>query len=496
MPRRRSPTSSGSPRVPRGCQEPTFRYCPDYTRSWGDAAIQLANAYGMAPHVWQQGILMDWLARDKDGSLLNSLCVLDVPRQNGKTGVSDPRESLGLIYFGEWILHTAQEGQTARKAFDRLRKKFGTCRNDPNAKYPELNALVDRYTTSMNQMVLDLKNGGHIEFRTRGSNDDVGRGGTFDLIVVDEAQTYTEGQDAALSPLNSAAPLGSPQTIFMGTVPDPSRPDKGKKFRDLRDGIMENPDGNSCLHEWAAPEVGDVWDKERWFRYNPSLGYQLLEKGLLKDVRSMTPETFAREHLGWWPPNAGKPQYVIDKQAWDACATDHPLDPERTAYGVKFAPDGSEVALAVAESRDGITHVELLDRKPMAYGTAWLAQWLQERSDVGSCVVIDGKSGSQALVERMADTAPKDYIITPNTGDVIAAASKLCDAVSERRLTWFRPQETLRESATTATRRLIGRGGGWGFGGADPLPIEACSLALWGLGTTKRNPAVKGGIYF
>lgn len=448
----------------------------------------------MVPHRWQRDILMGWLARDDGGGLLNSLCVLDVPRQNGKTGVSDPRESLGLVYFGEWILHTAQEGQTARKAFDRLRKKFGRCRNDPNAEFPELNALVDRYTTSMNQMILDLKNGGHIEFRTRGNNDDIGRGGTFDLIVVDEAQSYTDEQDAALSPLNSAAPLGNPQTIFMGTVPNPSRPDKGKKFRELRDGIMERPDGNSCLHEWAAPEMGDVLDVSRWYRFNPSLGYNLLEKGLLKDSRTMTAETFAREHLGWWPSNVGKPRMAIDAAAWDACATDHPLDPERTCYGVKFAADGSEVMLAVAESRGDVTHVELQERRPMSSGTAWLADWLCERTNVGCCVVVDGRSGSQALVERMSDRAPRGFVVTPSSGDVIAAASMLCDAVSERRLTWYRPQEQLRESATTATRRAIGRGGGWGFGGADPLPIEACALALWGSRTTKRNPNRKARI--
>lgn len=437
---------------------------------------------------------MDWLARDVDGGLLNSLCVLDVPRQNGKTGVSDPRESLGLVYFGEWILHTAQESQTARKAFDRLRRKFGQCRNDPNAEFPELNALVDRYTTSMNQMILDLKNGGHIEFRTRGNNDDIGRGGTFDLIVVDEAQSYTDEQDAALSPLNSAAPLGNPQTIFMGTVPNPSRPEKGKKFRELRDGIKECPDGHSCLHEWSAPEVGDVLDVERWYRFNPSLGYNLLEKGLLKDSRTMTDETFAREHLGWWPMNAGKPRFAIAPAAWDDCAVDTPPEPERTAYGVKFSADGSEVVLAVAETRGDVTHVELLERRTMSHGTAWLADWLCKRTNVGSCAVVDGKSGSQALVERMTDHAPRGFLVVPSSGDVVASASMLCDAVHERKLTWFRPQQQLRDSATTSTRRAIGRGGGWGFGGTDPLPIEACALALWGTRTSKRNPQRKARI--
>ena len=31
-------------------------------------------------------------------------------------------------------------------------------------------------------------------------------------------------------------------------------------------------------------------------------------------------------------------------------------------------------------------------------------------------------------------------------------------------------------------------GGGWGFGGEDSAPIEACALALWGAKNSKRDP--------
>ena len=178
-----------------GRQTPTYSWCASYTRSEGRLASALADAYGLSPHPWQRTILDDWLALDDGGHLPNSLCVLPVSRQNGKTGIIEPRETWGLVHRGEWILHTAHEYQTALVGFDRLRAKFGARKNDPHAKYPELNALVKKYTTSANQMVLDLKNGGHIEFRTRGNNDDVGRGGTFDLVVVDEAQAYTDEQE-------------------------------------------------------------------------------------------------------------------------------------------------------------------------------------------------------------------------------------------------------------------------------------------------------------
>ena len=112
-----------------GNQEPTFHHAEKYQRTEGRYAADLSASYDLSPHPWQRSILNDWLAVDDQGKLIHSYCILEVSRQNGKTGVSDPRETWGLIKRGEQILHTAQEFQTAKKAFDRLRKKFGTRKN-------------------------------------------------------------------------------------------------------------------------------------------------------------------------------------------------------------------------------------------------------------------------------------------------------------------------------------------------------------------------------
>ena len=80
----------------------------------------------------------------------------------------------------------------------------------------------------------------------------------------------------------------------------------------------------------------------------------------------------------------------------------------------------------------------------------------------------------------------RNSVIRPSAKDVIAAVSALTDAVNEGRLTWYRPQTALRESAVTSIKRPIG--GGYGFGGDNSLPVEACALALWGARTSKRDP--------
>jgi len=482
--------------VPRrvGNQTPTYSWCASYARTEGRFAVATAEAYGLPPHPWQRLILDDWLALDDDGHLLNALCVLPVPRQNGKTGVCDPRETWGLVYRGEQILHTAQEYQTAKKAFDRLREKFGACKNDPRAKYPELNAMVRRYTTSANQMVLDLTNGAHIEFRTRGSNSDMGRGGTFDLVVIDEAQSYTDAQDAALSPLNSAAPSGSPQTILMGTVPEPTAVHKGEKFATIRKDLHTNPYVGGCIHEWGATEIGNVYDKDRWYEFNPSLGYQLLESALEKDVRTMAPETFAREHLGWWPKVVGA-ETVINAADWNACRN---LDPSRegiVVYAVKFSADGKSGVLAACHKQDGERpFVYVVRSMSLSDGIGWFVDTLADNWRKAAEIVIDGQSNAQALQDRLVSSGvPYKRILRPRAGDVTAANSMLLNAVRERGITHY-GQEALDVSATQTTRRRIGNNGGWGFQSterADATLIEAASLAHWGAMTTKRKPGRK-----
>lgn len=480
-----------------GNQKPTYQYSASYSRTHGPLAADLASAYSLSPHPWQRNILNDWLALDDDGRLLNTLCLLDVSRQNGKTGVCEPRETWGLIQRGERILHTAQEYGTSKVAFDRLRKKFGTRRNDPFARYPELNALVDRYTTSANQMVLDLKNGGHIEFRTRGNSDDVARGGTFDLVVIDEAQSYTAEQDAALSPLNSAAPSGSPQTILMGTVPNPERPHKGEVFTTLRNSAVRTPEYGQCIHEWGVADIGNVFDEERWYEVNPSLGYQLLISGLRKDVRSMTKERFAREHLGWWE-SVKTVSHPILPSRWEACEIQTKTE-GLVSYGVKFSPDGMEVVLcACVKPDEGRPHVERIKAATMAQGMQWLVDFLVRAAETCGTIAIDGQSNAQELTERLsAERIPRNAIMRLGAGDYVAACSAFVTAVNEGGVTHF-GQRDLTESAIGCERRRVNTRGGWGFTStetADATPVEAAAIAYRAAMTNRRDPRRRAVIW-
>jgi len=138
--------------------------------------------------------------------------------------------------------------------------------------------------------------------------------------------------------------------------------------------------------------------------------------------------------------------------------------------------------------KDGLSRIELIDRKPTGYGTQWLADWLNARYTQASCVVIDGRNGVDVLVDKISGTWKyKGSVIRPRATDMIAAVSLLMDSLNENTITWYRKQDALRDSAITSIKRPIS--GGWGFGGDNCTPIEACALALWGAKTSKRDPS-------
>jgi len=94
------------------------------------------------------------------------------------------------------------------------------------------------------------------------------------------------------------------------------------------------------------------------------------------------------------------------------------------------------------------------------------------------------------LVDKISGTwRAKGSVVRPTAKNVIAAVSMLTESLNTHGVSWYAPQKDLRESAVTSVKRPIS--GGWGFGGENSAPIEACALALWGAKTTRRDPTRK-----
>ena len=457
-----------------GNQEPCVRISPNYKKSDGMDAAKILRIGGMILDPWQSDILDDWMSTSPSGKWICKTCGGSVPRQNGKTGLVAGRSEAGMIMYNEQVLYTAHLQKTATETFEEMAGFFDT---------PKLRKYIKDIKTALGREQIILKSGARVKFLARTRNG--GRGQHGDLLIFDEAQELDIDAQASFIPAISASL--NPQTIYVGTPPDPNT--SGDVFRNIRDKAISKETKTTSWFEFSVKDIGDVHDKERWAKTNPALGRRIMVSTIEGECEQMPPDTFARERLGWWTPiTAEIDNRCISEALWDSCSSEE-LKPEgKTAYGVKFSVDGATVALCGAViSDDGMERISLIDCRGTARGVQWLADWLNERSKKASCVVIDGRNGVDVLIDKIKDTWKiKNSIVRPTTKEVIAAASLVINELSEKRLTWYEKQQILRESAITAVKRPIS--GGWGFGGDNSTPIEAAALALYGAKTSKRNP--------
>ena len=457
-----------------GSQEPSVRIAPDFIDSDGMDAEEILAVGGMQLDPWQADVLDDWMGRSPAGKWASPTCGGSVPRQNGKSLLVQGRAAAGMILFNEQVIYTAHLQKTATETFEEMRDFFES---------KALKKHVAEIKGALGREQIILKSGARIKFLARTRNG--GRGQHADLLIIDEAQEMDEAQQASFLPALSASQ--NPQTIYVGTPPDPTA--VGTVFRKIRDRAISGESKKTSWFEYSVKEIGDVKDKQRWADSNPALGRRILLSTIEGESEQMDPDTFARERLGWWTPvNTNQGDKAIPQEVWEACASDDPKPDGKTAFGVKFSSDGSEVSLCGAViPKEGPARISLIDQQPTGIGLRWLSDWLNQRYMQASCVVIDGKNGVDVLVEQISGTwRYKGSVIRPTAKEVIAAVGMLTDALNEKTITWYKPQEALKDSALSSVKRPII--GGWGFGGENSGPIEAAALALYGARTSKRDP--------
>ena len=469
-----------------GNQEPTFKTKIEYASTDGAEVVEWFDSMGYSSYPCQEHEMLLFCARDANGDFAYRTICISKPRQNGKSYSARNYSVDKAAVEGMNVCYSAHHSKTTHKMFKEVLAIF---EGDE-----ELRLMLADVSRARGFEGIWLTNGGCIEFFTRSTRSGGGRGTTYDIIVVDEAQEMTEDEQDAIKPTQIASDSGDPQMILIGTPPGPTC--AGTVFKVLHDRAHDNPD--TCGFVWIEWAVYDLPDMEGdrthilelAYETNPAMGYRIRESVMMDVINTATSaEGFAREYLGWWSLKVVS-AFAIPASTFESLAVDIAPTGGRAAYAVKFAVDGSEVSLAAARVHDGKGYVEQIRREPMGMGLGWLAEWIASRKGAGCCCVIDGKAGAQVLVDKLGKM-PVNYIITPTAAQVVAANATLVDMVNERRLEWFRPQADLLDSAVTSTRRRIGSSGGWGFGGENPIPIDAASLALWGALNSKRNPERK-----
>lgn len=471
----------------------------DQDESWVTEAASLAAGYGLTLDGWQHLVLGEWLQMHQ-GLWSHLTCGLSVPRQNGKNSVLEARELFGLIGLGEAILHTAHQVKTAQKHFRRLKHYFGTKANDPAAKYPELNALVESVRNVNGQEAIFLKNGGSVEIVARSAGS--GRGFTVDTIVCDEAQDMSDEDLEALLSTTSSAPLGNPQWIFTGTPPGPKS--NGEVFTRTRaDALGTEPYMLSWV-EWSMDPDGDLDSRAQWKQANPALGIRLLESVVRGERSRLSDEGFMRERGGMWAADKTN-RGVIPALSWEQQTAEESAMVTRFALGVEVGPDLAWASVSVAAQRpDGTWEIALEDNQhTKGAGVSWLLPMLEhlvKSNPQIRAVVVDVSSPISALIQKRG---PRYYLQRPDGTRVMqvhalrvqelgVGCSSLVSGVSTGSV-WHIGQPQLTSAALQAGKRALGDSGMWVWSRktaqSDITPIQSATYALVGAQTEGPTPA-------
>ena len=449
-----------------GNQIPTQSYILPYEKSYGDEAVKLYDLSNNVCQEWQALMLSDIMAVNDDGLWVHTKFGYSVPRRNGKTEILTAREIWGL-FTGEHILHTAHLTDTAHIAWERLK-----------ARLEAIGIEIVTYKAIGRERIEIPSTGGYADFRTRTSSGALGSG--YDLLVIDEAQEYTQAQQTALNYVVSSSK--NPQTIMCGTPP--TAVSGGDVFRTFRDETLRGEKINGGWAEWSVDHKTDVHDKDAWYMTSPSLGSILTER-VVQDEINGDDIDFNIQRLGLWIRY--NQQSAISAPEWDACKVETlPKVKRPLCAGVKFGRDGMNVCLSVAaKTEDGRIFVEAIDCRNQREGNDWIINFLI-KCKVKS-VLVDGASGLETFLGECQKQKLKG-VNECKVKEVVQASSDFETAIANH-IVCHNGQPALRQSVTNCQHRAIGSGGGYGYKTLDDAIevalMESCVLATHACATLK-----------
>ena len=467
----------------KGRQTPTRSVVLPYFETKGQEAIDLYNQSGRTAQEWQELLLSDILAVNEDGLWVHTKFGYSVPRRNGKNEIAAIRELFGLEH-GERILHTAHRTTTSSSASKRLANLLNGIGYVEIARPKNGETYEKAYTFSkqfgLERITLLDEGGGSCDFRTRSSKGGLGEG--FDLLVIDEAQEYTDDQESALKYVVTDS--RNPQTIFCGTPPTPVS--SGTVFTKLRQNTLTGATVNGGWAEWSVEKQSDVRDKDLWYETNPSLGTIFTERSVLDEVGTDDVD-FNIQRLGLWIKYNQKS--AISKAEWAELKADKLPELKGPLFvGIKYGHDGKHVALSIAvKTKEKKIFVETVDCRDVKAGNQWLLDFLNKATV--SKAVVDGANGQQLLATDMKEFKLKAPVL-PTVKEIIIANTAFEQGIFQTNITHM-GQPSVEQVVGNCEKRTIGANGGFGYKSLrDDIEIailDSIILAYWACSTSKEK---------
>lgn len=514
----------------RGDQVPRILHAPPRVSSAGADVVELADIAGLTLDPWQRLVLDNALGLRADGTWAAFEIGLVVGRQNGKGALLEAIELGSLFLFDEELcIHSAHLFDTSLEAFKRI---LGLIENTP-----DLDRMVKRVSRSHGEEGIEVMRDGvlrRLRFRSRTAGG--GRGFTCDRLVLDEAMALGDRAVGSILPTLSAVP--DPQVIYTGSAGTRESTALGR----VRARGLKGNDPRLCYIEWSVDpctqfclpnceehdaqsfEPDPRWTQEEhdrqlsrlyrsYAKANPGFGIRI--GGVLSpersvehieaERRSMSAEEFGRERMGTgdWPVE-GAAWRVLPEANWKACVDELSSPVGELSFGVQMTPDRKMGCIVVAGlNPDGLTHVEItapdeftLDHRP---GERWIVPRLVELSErwKPKAIVINASTQTGALIPALIDQ--KIDVVSPTVREYAQACGTFGSAVVPTK--GYHPtlvhlgQVPLTTAVAGAEKR--DSAGLWSWdqtaSSVDLSPLQAATLAVWGLQRAVRKPVVEAG---
>ena len=447
-----------------GSQRPRLHSLPGKRHhSCGQEAIEYGESLGYVLDDWQRWCIDGILSEDVNARLCASICLLIVPRQNGKNVVLEIVE-LYLFYVLEVdvIVHSAHRADTSADHMNRL---ITVIRNTP-----ELDEITTIYEANGKEKLKRRDTGAELRFVTRSKK--IGRGKSPKVVVFDEALYLVPDQMQAIVPSLSAQSMNDDAPLMIYTSSTPLA--ESQTLHTVRK-VAQKGGERTWYAEWGCEEGTSSDDVDALYSANPGLGKRIsLEWVLDIEKPLLSEEAFLAERFG--VPIGGLDADDVEMPDWVfRCDVDSVMvgDP---FISVDVESKGGHTSIVAAGLReDGRMHVEMV-----AYleGTSTAAAKVRANTNK---VWVEPRSETAGLIQEMTKLGVKVHELS--TLDYLQACIQWRRAVENDQI---RHRDELPLNVAVANAAVKASGEGWVWARrsstADISALVAGSVAAWAAG--------------
>lgn len=417
-------------------------------------------------------------AMKRDGRWKYTSVADNGPRQNSKT-----KKITALILYALFVLHMeifvcAHEMDAVHKIWEDVYQNI--------LNHPELKAELGKYASTNGKEFISITTGGSVRFRSRKSSQ-AGMGGTYDLVVFDEAQELKADYNSMVTRvLRTRKNL---LKVYLGTPFLPSS--TGDVFNAIMDGAEDDPNVYAVRYG-IDDENADIEDESLWKLTNPLYPDVISKQAFLEEVATANQtgeegkRDFRIQSLGLWWKDKVPP--AIPSGIWNAATMDVPNDPNTNVCAVVFDPACGRLALSLAsysaetrigtenyENRQFITG-EILGERSQNESWDWVVETI-EGMPRNTPIILDAGGLNRPLENILPPSMPVVKLTGP---EFLASQQGFYDLIQKGKFKHTNQPDLMAEVRNS---QKIQSGDQWKFANTDKTKsisgLKALAEAAW-----------------